>query len=347
MANKTYQARVQSKIDTSQNWAKATNFVPLKGEICIYSDLHRMKVGDGTTKINDLDFFETVASSTTLGSIKADAKTENDTVPARIDADGKLWVKVPDAPLIVTATNIEHNTGTISYTGTIDYSESEILAAVSAGREVYLRGGIEGITLVFAFGGIFQGHVFFYNIFYMGLATGAMLAMVEGNQVYVNNAGFATSDDLDMFENTIKPQLLPKVTDADNNKILKVVNGAWAASALDKNSFVVNFTLSEDKATATADKTTDEIDSALQKGQTVVGVLSYSNSLSYLLSLNETSSSVMYIFSTTVALNAKSVQTIRLSYNIIDKNYQFLDINVDIDESFTDTEIETFYNANA
>ena len=93
MANKTYQARVQSKIDTSENWAKATNFVPLKGEICIYSDLHRMKVGDGTTKINDLDFFETVASSTTLGSIKADAKTETDTVPARIDTDGKLWVK--------------------------------------------------------------------------------------------------------------------------------------------------------------------------------------------------------------------------------------------------------------
>ena len=48
--------RMRQKVDTSQNWAKATNFVPLKGEICIYSDLHRMKVGDGTTKINDLDF---------------------------------------------------------------------------------------------------------------------------------------------------------------------------------------------------------------------------------------------------------------------------------------------------
>ena len=48
--------RMRQKVDTSQNWAKATNFVPLKGEICIYSDLHRMKVGDGTTKINNLDF---------------------------------------------------------------------------------------------------------------------------------------------------------------------------------------------------------------------------------------------------------------------------------------------------
>ena len=56
MANKLLKTRMQQKIDTSQNWAKATNFVPLKGEICIYSDLHRMKVGDGTTKINDLDF---------------------------------------------------------------------------------------------------------------------------------------------------------------------------------------------------------------------------------------------------------------------------------------------------
>ena len=91
MANKLLKTRMQQKIDTSQNWAKATNFVPLKGEICIYSDLHRMKVGDGTSKIGDLDFFETVASSTTLGSIKADTKTGDDVLPVHIDTDGKLW----------------------------------------------------------------------------------------------------------------------------------------------------------------------------------------------------------------------------------------------------------------
>lgn len=70
MANKLLKTRMQQKIDTSQNWAKATNFVPLKGEICIYSDLHRMKVGDGTTKIGDLDFFETIDESFTDAEIE-------------------------------------------------------------------------------------------------------------------------------------------------------------------------------------------------------------------------------------------------------------------------------------
>ena len=53
---KEMKARVQQKIDTSANWAKATNFIPLKGEIIIYSDTNQIKTGDGITKINDLKF---------------------------------------------------------------------------------------------------------------------------------------------------------------------------------------------------------------------------------------------------------------------------------------------------
>lgn len=334
MANKLLKTRMQQKIDTSQNWAKATNFVPLKGEICIYSDLHKMKIGDGTTKIGDLDFFETVASSTTLGSIKADAKTETDTVPARIDTDGKLWVKVPDAPLIVTVTNAGNNTGTA------DYSSSEILAAVSAGREVYLRGSMNGITLVFAFGGTFQGHPFFYNIFTMGLAPGAMLATVEGNQVYVYNAGFVTSDDLDTFKSQIDPQLLPEVTSSDNDKILKVVNGAWSTANLDKGVLVVNFELvsENDQTYAQADKMPTDIASALNNGQIVAGVLDY-NSVVYILILNNAVHGL--VFSTTIASDNK-IQTISLVYENNNTRYKIIDEKI---ESFTDTEIETFYSA--
>lgn len=56
MANKTFQGRIVQKHDTEANWKKATNFVPLKGEIIIYDDLNKIKIGDGSTKINDLAF---------------------------------------------------------------------------------------------------------------------------------------------------------------------------------------------------------------------------------------------------------------------------------------------------
>lgn len=56
MANKTFQGRIVQKHDTKANWDKATNFVPLKGEIIIYDDLNKIKIGDGSTKINDLVF---------------------------------------------------------------------------------------------------------------------------------------------------------------------------------------------------------------------------------------------------------------------------------------------------
>lgn len=57
MAEKNLTTRIKHKIDTSVNWAKAVNFIPLKGEIIIYSDTQQMKVGDGVTKVNDLPFY--------------------------------------------------------------------------------------------------------------------------------------------------------------------------------------------------------------------------------------------------------------------------------------------------
>lgn len=63
MAERSLNTRIQNKIDTTANWAKATNFVPKKGEIIIYSDgggtgVPKMKVGDGATKVGSLKFIE-------------------------------------------------------------------------------------------------------------------------------------------------------------------------------------------------------------------------------------------------------------------------------------------------
>ena len=59
MATKQFNTRVSLKTDTSENWAKATGFSPLKGEAVVYQDpgaAPRIKVGDGTTNVNDLEF---------------------------------------------------------------------------------------------------------------------------------------------------------------------------------------------------------------------------------------------------------------------------------------------------
>jgi len=76
MANKTFQGRIIQKHDTEANWKKATNFVPLKGEIIVYDDLKKIKIGDGATKvgsltfINDLDTLATIAKTGSYNDLK-------------------------------------------------------------------------------------------------------------------------------------------------------------------------------------------------------------------------------------------------------------------------------------
>ena len=61
MADKIFNTRVQQKHDVEANWLKATNFIPMLGEIIIYDadDTHtvpRMKIGDGKTLVSLLPF---------------------------------------------------------------------------------------------------------------------------------------------------------------------------------------------------------------------------------------------------------------------------------------------------
>lgn len=61
MAEKQINGRVLLKHDSEVNWAKAINFVPKAGELIIYDadETHsycRIKIGDGSTLINNLPF---------------------------------------------------------------------------------------------------------------------------------------------------------------------------------------------------------------------------------------------------------------------------------------------------
>lgn len=62
MATKQFNARIQHKIDTWENWSKAENFKPLLGEIIIYTtdengnENVKIKIGDGNTVVHSLPF---------------------------------------------------------------------------------------------------------------------------------------------------------------------------------------------------------------------------------------------------------------------------------------------------
>lgn len=61
MTTKNIKSRIQHKHDTEANWLKATNFIPLIGELIIYDpdtthSESRFKIGDGATLVNDLPF---------------------------------------------------------------------------------------------------------------------------------------------------------------------------------------------------------------------------------------------------------------------------------------------------
>lgn len=68
MTEKIINSRIKHKHATEADWKKTTGFTPLSGEIIIYSPdtknpIARVKVGDGVTDVNDLEF----VTNTSLG----------------------------------------------------------------------------------------------------------------------------------------------------------------------------------------------------------------------------------------------------------------------------------------
>lgn len=71
MVETQFNGRIRLKIDTTENWNNAVGFIPLKGEIIIYSDydseevdgktvyIPNMKIGDGKAYCIDLPFIPT------------------------------------------------------------------------------------------------------------------------------------------------------------------------------------------------------------------------------------------------------------------------------------------------
>jgi len=73
--NITVNTRIQHKKGTSTEWAQATNFTPLAGELIVYTDLNKIKVGDGNTSVNNLSFVEPKGGCAMFGTCATAAGT--------------------------------------------------------------------------------------------------------------------------------------------------------------------------------------------------------------------------------------------------------------------------------
>lgn len=145
MANKTFQGRIVQKHDTKANWDKATNFVPLKGEIIIYDDLKKIKIGDGATKvgslafINDLDTLAAIAKTGSYNDLK-----NKPTIPTKLSNLTDDVVKGKYLPLaggtmtgdINTSNNNINNIKSLSFKDKLNENETPLYGYIinNAGR---------------------------------------------------------------------------------------------------------------------------------------------------------------------------------------------------------------------
>lgn len=118
MSDKILNTRVKQKIDTKANWDKAVNFVPLKGEIIVYSDLNKIKIGDGAKKIGELPFL-----------------ADNDT---KVTSAANHYTPIADSGSELTAT-LSGTAG--AYAKDTEYT---VLTGVKAQRDA--KGHVTGIT---------------------------------------------------------------------------------------------------------------------------------------------------------------------------------------------------------
>lgn len=89
--SKILNTRIQHKTDTTANWDKATNFIPLKGELIVYDDNNgqppKFKVGDGISNIKDLRF--STVDEVTKATQDANGNVITSTYATKTELNGK------------------------------------------------------------------------------------------------------------------------------------------------------------------------------------------------------------------------------------------------------------------
>jgi hypothetical protein len=195
MADKIFNSRIIHKHDSSENWGKATNFIPKQGEIIVYDkdsthNYERIKIGDGQTSVSALPFVD----DTKVDKVSGKGLSTNDYTTAdknKLDnIEPEANKTVVDSALSTTSTNPVQNkvisqalSDLVGETPVVEQIRSEIDKATADDFGIY----------------------------------------VQANEPENAVAGDIWIDTISDPEYTAPT--LPKITAADNGKVLMVVNG--------------------------------------------------------------------------------------------------------------------------
>ena len=147
-------SRIQQKHDVAANWAKATNFIPKKGEIIIYDAEYnasgeetqavRFKIGDGTRTVNNLPF-AVIDYNNRITALESKPGLDKVGTVTSVKANGTNFN--PDSTGKVDLGNLGGGSGPLTFADVVVMTEAEFSEAYLAGTlqddKLYL---IEGET---------------------------------------------------------------------------------------------------------------------------------------------------------------------------------------------------------
>lgn len=269
MAEKQLKTRFQLKIDTEENWSKATNFIPKEGEVIFYkpddsNPRYRIKIGDGTTTVNSLSFafdIDTELSATSINPV------QNSTVNTALSSKAEKGNFIP----VVTATYSSSDDSYSYYTATVnEWSDAETLENLE-GRIAYIKldTAPEKKSIQISFNG-------FSNI--------TVIRRVSGAKSYSS----AFNDKLEL-----ETPLLALIGKANisNTYVISCIALDRGTRAYGASDFAnpVNIDKGGTGATTASDALTN-LGAVKKTGDTMTGSLTIENSISSSLKLDDTSS---------------------------------------------------------
>ena len=242
-------SRIVHKHDTEENWNKATNFIPKKGELIVYDkdstyDYERFKIGDGVTVVSNLAFATyktTIDSTLSVSGNAADAKATGDAISNLSDLVGDVAVSEQISTAVANKQQVPL-VGSTNPSASDYVTPAQVIEAIEAGRDVIIsalmtfeNSDIEH-TFTFTSVNVFNGDKVELS-FMLSDALVSCIGFVNSdgtsswNPVTTTNLSSATN-----LVNGTKSGSLRTVDSAEENSEYKVGQSAFAEGALTKAS---------------------------------------------------------------------------------------------------------------